>query len=132
MNMPRLNHISIAVRDINKFAKLYENLFDIRFSSPKFLQSQKVNLSFGETKGVKLELISPSSEDSPIAKFLEKRGEGLHHICLEVDNLDVVLDDLKKKRVEIIGTPTMGGSGKKIVFLHPKSTGGVLVELKES
>ena len=130
--MTKLSHISIAVRDINKFAKLYENLFGIKFSSPKFVQSQKINLSFGETEGVKLELVSPPSEDSPIAKFLVKKGEGLHHICLEVENLDLVLEGLKKKGVEIIGAPAIGGSGKKIVFLHPKSTGGVLVELKES
>ena len=130
--MTKLSHISIAVRGINKFARLYENLFGIKFSSPKFLQSQKVNLSFGETEGVKLELISPASEDSPIAKFLVKKGEGLHHICLEVENLDLTLEDLKKKGVEVIGAPTIGGSGKRIVFLHPKSTGGVLVELKES
>src|SRR4030067_1782017 len=127
--MPRLNHVSIAVRDINKFARLYENLFGIKFSSPKFLQSQKVNLSCGETEGVKLELVSPPSEDSPIAKFLVKKGEGLHHICLEVENLDLALDGLKKKDVEILGAPAIGGSGKKIIFLHPKSPGGGLIQL---
>jgi len=132
LSMPKLNHVSIAVKDINKFAELYDKLFGITFSSTKHLDSQKVYLRFGETEGAKLELISPSSADSPISKFLEKRGEGLHHICLEVDNLDMVLDGLKKKGVEIIGTPTTGGSGKKIAFLHPGSTGGVLVELKES
>ena len=130
--MAKLSHISIAVRDINKFANLYESLFGIKFSDQKSVESQKVNLSFGNTEGTKLELISPASEGSPIAKFLEKKGEGLHHICLEVENLDEVLDDLKKKEVEIIGVPTIGGSGKRIVFLHPRGTGGVLIELKES
>ena len=130
--MLKLNHVSIAVRDISKFANLYESLFGIKFSDQKSVESQKVNLSFGNTEGTKLELISPASEGSPIVKFLEKKGEGLHHICLEVENLDEVLDDLKKKEVEIIGVPTMGGSGKRIVFLHPRNTGGVLIELKES
>jgi len=130
--MPKLNHVSIAVKDVDKFAELYERLFGVRFSATKHLDSQKVYLRFGETEGAKIELTSPSSPDSPIAKFLEKKGEGLHHICLEVDNLDMVLDDLKKKGVEIIGIPTIGGSGKKIVFLHPRSTGGVLIELKQS
>lgn len=131
MSMPKLNHVSIGVKDINKFAELYERLFGIEFSPAKLLDSQKVYLRFGETEGAKLELISPVSADSPISKFLEKRGEGLHHICLEVDNLDLALEGLKKKGVEVIGAPTIGGSGKNIVFLHPRSTGGVLVELKQ-
>ena len=129
--MLKLNHVSIAVKDISKFAELYETLFDIKFSPAKHLNSQKIYLRFGKTEGAELELISPSSADSPISKFLEKRGEGLHHICLEVDNLDVVLDDLGKKGVEIIGTPTIGGSGQRIVFLDPRSTGAILIELKE-
>ena|SRR3972149_3173969 len=129
--MPKLNHVSIAVREINKFAELFEKLFGVKFSPVKNLDSQRVYLRLGETEGTKIELISPSAADSPISKFLEKRGEGLHHICLEVENLDTALQDLKKKGVEIIGPPTPGGSEKKIVFLHPKSTGGVLVELKE-
>ncbi len=130
--MQRLNHVSIAVKDVDKFAELYERLFGIRFSATKHLDSQKVHLRFGETGEAKIELIAPSDVDSPISKFLEKRGEGLHHICLEVENLNLALEGLKKKGVEIIGAPTIGGSGKKIVFLHPKSTGGVLIELKES
>ena len=130
--MPKLNHISIAVKEMDKFIQIYETLFGIRFSPIKQLNSQKVYLSFGETEGAKIELVSPSEKDSPISQFLEKRGEGLHHICLEVENLDKALDDLKKKGVEIIGTPTRGGSGKKIVFLNPGSTGGVLIELKQS
>lgn len=130
--MVKLNHVSIAVKDIQKFTDLYSSLFGIWFSPQKLLEAQKVKLSFGETGGAKLELISPSSEDSPIAKFLDKRGEGLHHICLEVENLAGTLERLKKKGIELIGEPLRGGSGKKIVFLHPKSTGGVLVELKEA
>src|SRR5574341_235501 len=119
--MPKLNHISIAVKDANKFAELYEALFDIKFTPVKLLDSQKVYLRFGETEGAKIELISPASTDSPISKFLEKKGEGLHHICLEVENLDKALEGLKKKGVDIIGEPTIGGSGKNIVFLHPRS-----------
>lgn len=130
--MPKLNHVSIAVKNANKFAELYQALFDIKFSPAKLLDSQKVYLRFGETDGAKIELTSPSSPESPITKFLEKRGEGLHHICLEVENLDQTLDDLRKKEVEIIGKPTVGDSGKRIVFLHPRSTGGILIELKES
>ncbi len=130
--MPKLNHVSIAVKDIDKFAELYKKLFGIKFTPGRLVDSQKVYLRFGETEGAKIELTSPASPESPIAKFLEKRGEGLHHICLEVENLDRTLDYLKKKEVEIIGSPTVGGSGKRIVFLHPRSTGGVLIELKES
>ena len=130
--MLRLNHISIAVRDIQKFGELYSRLFGLSFSSPKSVDTQKVKLSFAEIQGAKLELISPASGEGSIPTFLDKKGEGLHHICFEVGGLDEVLEDLMKKGVEVIGKPTMGSSGKRIVFLHPKSTGGVLIELKES
>jgi methylmalonyl-CoA epimerase len=130
--MPKLNHVSIAVRDIRKFAELYSRLFGIQFSSPRQVESQKVELSFAQTEGVKRELISPGAADSPVGKFLDQRGEGLHHICLEVQDIEQTVADLKEKGVEILGQPSVGGSGKKIVFLHPKSTGGVLIELKES
>ena len=127
----KISHVSVAVKDITKFNQLFSHLFGVNFTAPKTLNDQKVKLSFGETEGSKLEVISPSSPDSSVAKFLEKRGEGLHHICFEVEDLGRVLADLKTKGVEVIGEPKLGGSGKKIVFLHPKSTGGVLVELKE-
>ncbi|OGC92805.1 MAG: methylmalonyl-CoA epimerase [candidate division Zixibacteria bacterium RBG_16_48_11] len=128
----RINHISIAARDIQKFAELYEVLFGIKFKPATLLEGQKVYLSFGETEGTGLELISPATDDSPVSKFLDKRGEGLHHVCFEVENLEQSLQSLKSKGVEIIGEPSEGGTGKKIVFLHPRSTGGVLIELKES
>src|SRR3990170_7372411 len=111
--MPKLNHVGIAVTEINKFAELFEKLFGVKFSPVKNLDSQRVYLRLGETEGTKIELISPSAADSPISKFLEKRGEGLHHICLEVENLDNTLEELKRKGVEIIGTPGIGGSGKR-------------------
>ena len=127
----KINHISIAVRDIRKFAELYATLFGIKFKPAKLSEGQKVYLSFGETEGTGLELISPATDDSPVSKFLDKRGEGLHHICFEVENLEQSLRNLKSKGVEIIGEPSGGGAGKRIVFLHPRSTGGILIELKE-
>lgn len=129
--MLKLSHVSIAVRDIQKFVELYSSLFGIGFSPPKLVEAHKVKISMGEIQGAKLELVSPASESSPISRYLDKKGEGLHHICFEVANLDETLKNLRKKSVEIIGEPSRGGSGKKIIFLHPKSTGGVLVELKE-
>jgi len=129
--LTKINHFSIAVKDIQKFADLYSTLFGIRFTLPELLKTQNAYLSFGETEGAKLELISPVSEDSPVWKFLDKRGEGLHHVCFEVENLEQSLQSLKSKGVEIIGEPSEGGTGKKIVFLHPRNTGGILIELKE-
>src|SRR5574341_1660019 len=94
-------------------------------------RSQKVKVAFGNFNGTKLELTSPVSSDSPISRFLEKRGDGLHHICLEVDNLEKSLEELKQKGTEPLGKISTGSSGKKIVFIDLKKTGGVLIELRE-
>ena len=111
--------------------KIFSELFGIDFGSEKEVEEQKVKVCFGNLNGTKLELISPLASDSPISKFLEKRGDGLHHICLEVENLEKSLKELKKKGVEPTGKISYGSYGKKIVFLDLKKTGGVLVELKE-
>ena len=79
-----------------------------------------------------MELIEPSSKPSPIDKFLEKRGQGIHHVCLEVDDIKQAINELKEKNIRIINDePSIGAEGYKVVFIHPKSTGGVLVELAE-
>ncbi|MCI0530706.1 MAG: methylmalonyl-CoA epimerase [candidate division Zixibacteria bacterium] len=127
----KLSHVSIAVDDLEKFTKLYSELFGIKFSSPQLLENQKVNLCFGDTEGARLEITSPSAPDSPVSKYLDKKGPGLHHLCLEVENLEETLKYLSNKRVELIGSPSIGSSGKKIIFLHPRSTGGILIELKQ-
>lgn len=132
MKITKIDHISIATRDIEKFTKLFLELFGIEFGSISDLPSQKVKICFSRSKDANLEVISPLTEDSPVAKFLEKRGEGLHHICLEVENIEEALKELKQKKINLIDEkPIIGGYGKKVAFIHPKSTEGVLVELKE-
>jgi len=127
--MKKIDHIAIAVNSLEESIKVYTSLLGIE---PKLetISSEKVNTAFYELNGVSLELIEPIGDDSPINKFLEKRGEGLHHVCLKVENLEEAMDELKVNGIEIIDEiPKRGAGGKKIVFLHPKSTGGVLFEL---
>ena len=89
-----------------------------------------VNTAVYKLAGTSLELVEPASDNSPVAEFLEKRGGGLHHICFQVEDIDSAIDVLQKKGFELIGENTKKGSGgASIVFLHPKSTGGVLIEL---
>ncbi len=131
MKINKIDHISIAVKDSSTFGKMFSELFGINFGAEKEVPDQKVKVSFGNFNGSKLELTSPTSLESPISKFLEKRGDGLHHICLEVDNLEKCLEELKQKGVDPLGKISIGSYGKKIVFLDLKKTGGVLIELKE-
>ena len=131
MKINKIDHISIAVKDIKSFGKIVSDLFGATFGPEQEVPDQKVKVSFGSFNVSKLELISPISSDSPISKFLDKKGDGLHHICLEVENLEETLKKLKEKGVEPIGKISTGSYGKKIVFLNFKKTGGVLIELKE-
>ncbi len=131
MKINKIDHISIVVRDIQVFGKIFSELFGIEFGPQREVPDQKVKVAFGNFNGTKLELTSPTSSDSPISKFLEKRGDGLHHICLEVDSLEKCLEELKQKGAEPLGKISFGSYGKKIVFLDLKKTGGVLIELKE-
>ncbi len=131
MKINKIDHISIAVKNIQSFGKILSELFGIELGPVKEVTDQKVKVTFGNLNGTKLELTSPASPDSPISKFLEKRGDGLHHICLEVDNLEETLKELNEKGVKPLGKVSAGSYGKKIVFLDLKKTGGVLIELKE-
>ena len=91
----------------------------------------KLRIAFVDISGVKLEFLMPTDSQSTIAKFIDKRGEGVHHICFEVQDVDQAVEELQAKGLELIGKPRMGAEGKKIVFVSPKSTHGVLIELKE-
>lgn len=96
------------------------------------VESEGVLTEFYRAGENKIELLEKYGENSPIAKFLEKRGEGIHHICFEVDDIDKAVVELKEKRIELLSNaPKKGAGGKKIIFIHPKSAGGVLVELAE-
>ena len=127
--MKKIDHIAIAVNSLEASIKVYSNLLGIE-PELETIPAEKVNTAIYVLNGISLELIEPIGNDSPITEFLKKRGEGLHHVCLKVDNLEETMAELKEKGIDIIGeAPKSGVGGKKIAFLHPKSTGGVLFEL---
>jgi methylmalonyl-CoA/ethylmalonyl-CoA epimerase len=131
-----INHIGIAVRSLDDHRGFYEETLGARFEAVEEVADQKVRVGFfliGPEGGeVRLELLEPTSDDSPIAKFIEKRGEGVHHIAYTVGGLDDRLSELKEKGVRLIDeTPRDGAHHQRIAFLHPKSSMGVLTELCE-
>lgn len=127
--MKQIDHIAIAVNSLEESIKVYTSLLGVE-PELETITAEKVNTAVYDLNGVSLELIEPIGDDSPISKFLQKKGEGLHHVCLKVDSLEETMTELKEKGIEIIDeTPKIGAGGTKIVFIHPKSTGGVLFEL---
>lgn len=127
--MKQIDHIAIAVNSLEESIKVYTSLLGVE-PELETITAEKVNTAVYDLNGVSLELIEPIGDDSPITKFLQKKGEGLHHVCLKVDSLEETMTELKEKGIDIIDeTPKIGAGGTKIVFIHPKSTGGVLFEL---
>ncbi|MDX1971308.1 MAG: methylmalonyl-CoA epimerase [Candidatus Sumerlaeia bacterium] len=127
-----VNHIGIAVKSIDDNKAFYENVLGAVFEGIEVVESQKVRVAFYRVGTVKLELLEPTSEESTIAKFIEKKGEGLHHVAYEVESIEARLAELKAEGVKLIDeTPRMGAHHMKIAFLHPKSSAGILTELCE-
>ena len=139
MNKPLISHIGIAVADLEAAAKKYRLLTGD--SNPGFcdVKDQRVKVAIFRSNapenmiaGGRVELLAPTDQDSPVAKFIARRGEGLHHICIYVDDIEKKLDELKSEGVELIDeTPRRGAEGNLIAFVHPGSTGGVLIELEQ-
>jgi len=131
-----VNHLGIAVRSLDDHREFYEKTLGAQFEGIEEVADQKVKVGFfliGEAEhAVRIELLEPTSDDSPIAGFLEKRGEGLHHVAYTVSNLQQRIDALKEGGVRMIDdTPRDGAHHTRIAFLHPKSSKGVLTELCE-
>ena len=127
-----LDHIGIAVEDLDSSVELFTSLFDVEVEREEIVEGQKVRLATMKIGSTHLELLESTDPEGPIGKFIQKRGQGLHHITLRVDNIDSALKDLKEKGVELIDEePRTGEGGSKIAFIHPKSTGSVLIELVE-
>jgi methylmalonyl-CoA/ethylmalonyl-CoA epimerase len=132
INAKGVNHIGIAVRSIADHHEFYEKDLGARFEGLETVPTQKVKVGFFSLGCVRLELLEPTSPDSPIAKFLEKRGEGLHHVAYSVDDMETRLAKLRAKGVRLIDErPRAGAHNMQIAFVHPSSTGGVLTELCE-
>jgi methylmalonyl-CoA/ethylmalonyl-CoA epimerase len=136
IDVKSINHIGIAVRSIADRREFYEKILGARFDGIEEVPGQKVRVAFflvGQPgHDVRIELLEPTSPDSPIATFIEKRGEGMHHIAYGVDALEQRLSALKDGGIRLIDEqPRPGAHHTRIAFLHPKSTGGVLTELCE-
>lgn len=130
MKKPTLDHIGIAVSTL-EHAAIYKTL-GLEIDHVETVESQKVKTAFLSVGGANLELLEPTAPDSPIAKFIEKRGEGIHHICLRVENIEAHLEKLKGEGYRLINeSPVPGAHGCRVAFLHPAAGNGVLIELSE-
>ncbi len=132
MKPSHIEHIGIAVKNLNDSVRLYEKVFGLECYNIEEIKNQKVKTAFFKVGATKIELLESTDPDGPIAKFIEKRGEGIHHIAFAVNNIDVQLKHAEKEGVKLIDTnPREGAEGLDIAFLNPRSTGGVLIELCE-
>jgi methylmalonyl-CoA epimerase len=131
MKIKGIDHIGVAVKDIRQAGRFY-GLLGLEISKEYNLPSQKIKIAYINTLATKIELIQSTSGDSIISKFIEKRGEGIHHLCFMVDDIEKSLAQLKSKGVELIDEkPRLNPHNEKIAFINPKSANGVLIELKE-
>ena len=131
MKITRVDHIGIAVKSIAESLKVYEAL-GLKSVGVEEVADQKVRVAFLPLGEAEIELLESTSPDGPVAKYIEKNGEGIQHLALRVDNLEAALAELKAQGVRLIDEkPRYGAGGAKIAFVHPRSTGGVLLELSE-
>ena len=132
MEINKIEHIGIAVKNLTEAISYYENILGLKCYAIEEVEDQKVKTAFFMVGETKLELLEATSEDSSVAKFIEKKGEGVHHIAFAVEGLNSLLPELESKGIELIDEqPRKGAEGMDIAFLHPKSTFGVLTELCE-
>lgn len=128
----KIDHIGIAVKSIERTSELLSKILGLKVVGKEIIEEQKVKVAFLPLGDSELELLESTSLDGPIARFIEKKGEGIQHIAFKVNNIEEVLEKLKKEGVRLIDEkPRYGAGGAKIAFLHPKSTNGILVELCE-
>lgn len=128
-----LNHVAIAVKDLEQAIAVYRDALGLELAEVEEVPEQQVKVAiFGHGAG-RIELICPTVPDSGVARFLQKRGEGLHHICIDVDDIEKAMAALKAKGAPLIDeVPKPGAGGSRVAFVHPKGTHGVLLELREA
>ena len=125
-----INHIAVVVDDMEKSLAFWRDALGIELHGLRDVPAEESQVAFLPLAGAEVELVMPTSDDSGIAKYLAKRGPGMHHLCLEVDDIEGMLSHLKQKKIRLINEePRTAADGKKYAFIHPESTGGVLVEL---
>ena len=133
MDLSHIEHIGIAVKSLEEAIPFWENKLGLKCYNIEEVKEQKVKTAFFQIGQSKIELLESTDPDGPIGKFIEKKGEGIHHIAFAVKNIQENLDELNEKEVQLIDkTPRKGAEGLSIAFLHPKSTHGVLLELCEN
>ncbi len=127
----KINHIGIAVPSIKDYLSFYKDVLNLEFEGEEIVEDQKVKVAFLSTGESRIELLEPTSNESPIAKFIEKKGPGMHHIAFQTEDIEKELAELKEQGVRLIDeTPRNGAHGTKIAFIHPKES-KVLVELTQ-
>lgn len=127
----KINHIGIAVNNIEEFITLYRDVLGLQYAGEEVVEDQKVKVAFFDIGESRIELLQPTSPDSPVAKFIEKRGEGMHHLAVSSENVEADLEEMKKKGIKLVDeVPRRGAHGTKIAFIHPKET-KILLELTE-
>ena len=134
MSLGRLNHVGVATPSIEQSIAHYRDLLGATtIGEPFDLPPQKVRVCFVDPPNSQIELLEPLGEDSPIAKFLEKNpAGGQHHVCFEVPDIEAAAAEMRAKGAKVLGEPRIGAHGTPVIFVHPKDTGGVLIELMET
>lgn len=127
----KINHIAIVVDNIEESLSFWQDALGLNMGKIQDVPQEEVQVAFLDVGESHIELVQPTTEDSGIAKFLAKKGQGMHHICLEVEDIALALEQMKRKGVDLINETARERDGRKYAFIHPKSTGGVLVELYE-
>jgi len=128
----KIDHLGIAVKSIEEGKKFWADVLGLEFEGSETVEAQKVITAFFPVGESEVELLESTAPDGPVAKYIEKKGEGIQHVAFRVEDIETALKELKEKGVRLIDeTPREGAGGAKIAFLHPKSTNGVLVELCE-
>jgi len=130
--LKKINHVAIAVNNIEEAAKFYKNVLGLNLSDVEVVAAQKTRAGFFRIGESNIELVQPAEPDSPLVKFLETKGQGIHHICFEVNDIEAEVKALLKKGATMVDQkPRPGTHQTKVAFVHPKSSSGVLIELCE-
>ena len=130
--LKRINHIAIAVNNIEEAAKFYQNVLGLNLTGVEVVAAQKTRVGFFKIGDSNIELVQPAEPDSPLVKFLETKGQGIHHICFEVDDVEAEVKAFLEKGATLIDQkPRPGAHNTKVAFVHPKSSSGGLIELCE-
>ena len=128
----KVAHIAVAVRSVEQASRFFEKVLGLQCERTEVVETEKAKVAFFPIGETEIELVEGVEEGNPLEKFLEKRGEGIHHICLEVANLDETMNQLREARIPLLDEkPRRGADGTRVVFIHPKGAHGILIELVE-